>query len=126
MTQQCAPQSEQACAIVLRLLKEFQTIDSAFPLQYAICLLEIARDEGLSLTTLASRTNMPLSTVSRIIGALSNKRQKGQAFYLIDVQLSDHSRRLKEIRLSPRGRSIIRQIEALAAQDLAQALSRVN
>ena len=55
----------------MRLLRELQKIDNEFPLQYAVCLSEIALEEGLSLSDLADRTDMPLSTVSRAITALS-------------------------------------------------------
>lgn len=111
MTRNKAPHSEQACAIALELLKEFQSIDNEFPIQYAVCLLEIARDEGLTLTALAERTDMALSTISRIIGALSDNRQKGEAFYLVDAQVSSTSRRSKALHLTRRGRSLIQRIE---------------
>ena len=62
----------------LVLLRELQKIDPEFPLQYAVCLAEIALDEGLSVTDLSNRTGMAISTVSRIVGALSDYRQSGQ------------------------------------------------
>ena len=71
----------------LTVLKEFlhalRRIHPEFPLQYALCLFEIAMDEGLSISTLAQRVNLSLSTVSRIVGALSQHRQSGTAFELI-------------------------------------------
>ncbi|MFK7839089.1 MAG: helix-turn-helix domain-containing protein, partial [Bdellovibrionales bacterium] len=62
----------------LQLLRELQKIDPEFPIQYAICLGEITLDEGLSVTQLSNRTGLALSTVSRIVGALSQYRQMGE------------------------------------------------
>jgi DNA-binding MarR family transcriptional regulator len=91
----------------LVLLRELQKIDSEFPLQYAVCLTEIALNEGLSLTSLAARTGMPLSTISRIVGALSRHRQKGAPYGLVRVVISASERRKKELYLSVRGRAVI-------------------
>lgn len=72
-----------------------------------ICLAEIARDEGLSLTTLAERTSLSLSTISRIVGALSDYRQNGQPFGLVDIRISPTERRRKELFLTSKGKTIL-------------------
>lgn len=100
----------------LRILHELRTIDSAFPIQYAICLAEISRSEGLSLTQLAERTGMPLPTVSRIVGALSSNRQCGAPYGLVVARLSPGQRRLKELRLTTRGRTVIGSIAAILGE----------
>ncbi len=97
----------------LRLQRELQKIDAEFPLQYSVCLAEIALEEGISLTDLAARTGMALSTVSRIIGALSKNRQSGHPYNLIRVKISERERRRKEIFLTPRGRAVINSIADL-------------
>jgi DNA-binding MarR family transcriptional regulator len=94
----------------LRLLRELQKIDAEFPLQYAVCLAEISQEEGLSLTDLSVRTGMALSTVSRIVGALSKNRQKGTPYNLIRIKISATERRRKELYLTPRGRAVIDSI----------------
>ena len=94
----------------LALLRELQKIDPEFPLQYAICLAEITLNEGLSVTELSNRTGLALSTVSRIVGALSKYRQMGKPYELIDIKTSEKSRRTKEIHLTPKGRQIIGKI----------------
>lgn len=97
----------------LALLKELQGIDPEFPLQYAVCLGEIACEEGMSLTALSMRTGMALSTVSRIVGALSQKRQRGSAYGLVRVEISATERRRKELYLTPDGRKIIENIDLI-------------
>jgi DNA-binding MarR family transcriptional regulator len=99
----------------LRLLRELQNIDPEFPLQYAVCLAEIAAEQGLSLTRLAEKTGMPLSTVSRIVGALSTHRQRGTPFGLVRVEISPQERRRKQLFLSPRGHNVIERIGGLLA-----------
>lgn len=94
----------------LQLLRELQKIDPEFPLQYAVCLAEISLDEGLSLTTLSVRTGMPLSTISRIIGALSKHRQKGTPYGLVRAKISTTERRKKELYLTPKGKAVIGSI----------------
>ncbi len=99
----------------LLLLRELQKIDPEFPLQYAVCLAEIAMDEGLSLTQLSQKTGMALSTVSRIVGALSKYRQKGAAFGLIKVTISATERRRKELTLTAKGKAVIESIGDIVA-----------
>jgi DNA-binding MarR family transcriptional regulator len=98
---------------LLAILREFQIIDGEFPIQYAICLLEISREEGRSLTYLSEKTGMPLSTVSRIIGALSEHRQKGQPFGLVEVQTSKIERRRKELCLTAKGKAIVERLNLM-------------
>jgi DNA-binding MarR family transcriptional regulator len=100
----------------LALLRELQKIDPEFPLQYTICLCEIAKDEGLSLTALAQRTGMPLSTVSRIVGALSQNRQRGAPYNLVRVVMAANERRRKELYLSVRGRAVTAGIVDIMAE----------
>ena len=101
---------------LLELLRLFHSIDPEFPLQYMICLTEIGRNEGLSLTTLAERVNLSLSTISRIVGALSDYRQNGQPFGLIEIKISETERRRKELSLTPKGRAILnRAIKIISA-----------
>ncbi len=107
---------KQEIGTFLGLLQELQKIDPEFPLQYAICLAEISLDEGLSLTTLAGKAGMPLSTVSRIVGALSKHRQKGTPYGLIRAVVSAKERRKKELYLTARGRAVIRGIETAVRQ----------
>ncbi len=97
----------------VKLLQELRAVDPEFPLHYAFCLAEISRDEGLSLTTLAQRTRLSLSTVSRIVGALSKNRQKGSAYGLVDVKISATERRKKELYLSSKGHEIIQNLCAI-------------
>ncbi len=98
-----------------QILRELQKLDPEFPLQYAVCLSEIAMDEGLSLTQLSDKTGMALSTVSRIVGALSDYRQKGAPYKLVKVTISAQERRRKELTLTPKGRAVLESIADIVA-----------
>ena len=94
--------------------RELQKIDPEFPLQYGVCLAEIALNEGLSVTDLSKTTGMALSTVSRIVGALSKYRQRGGKPYgLIRASISKTERRRKELHLTPKGQAVIDAINTI-------------
>lgn len=99
----------------LRILQELQKIDPEFPLHYAICMAEISLHEGLSLTELSNNTGLALSTISRIIGALSDSRQKGTPFGLVYVKTSEAEKRRKEIYLTDKGRDFIKSVSHILA-----------
>lgn len=98
---------------LLKLLRVLQTIDPEFPLQYAVCLVLISQDEGLSLTALSQRAELSLSTTSRIVGALSQYRQSGQPYNLVKLHIAPDERRRKEIYLTTGGREIIDKASAV-------------
>ena len=106
----------------LGLLRELQKIDAEFPLQYALCLAEISINEGLSLTRLAEQTDMALSTVSRIVGALSRHRQSGKPYGLVKVAISPTERRRKELYLTQEGRAVMSGITRILKSPEPQRL----
>lgn len=107
---------------LLIILRALQKIDPEFPLQYAICLAEISLNEGMSLTHLSQKTDMPLSTVSRIVGALSSHRQRGTPYGLVEVTVSPKERRKKELYLSKKGQFFIHNIEETLPKNTSDTL----
>lgn len=107
----------------LRLLRELQKIDPAFPLQYAVCLGIISQSQGLSISDLAEKASLSLSTVSRIVGALSSTRQKGEPYGLIRVKICPLEKRKKELYLTAKGRLFIQSIDEVLSG--TQAAGRV-
>ncbi len=92
---------------LLKVLLHFRAIDSEFPLQYAICLCEIAQNPAMSLTQLAEKTNLALSTVSRIVGALSDYRPNGAPYGLVKMEVAPNERRRRELRLTEAGIALL-------------------
>jgi len=96
---------QKGLSTLIDLLQILRGIDTEFPLQYALCMGEIARNQGISITELAEKTGITLSTVSRIVGALSGGR--GRCNGLVRVRFSATENRRKELFLSPRGAALI-------------------
>lgn len=120
MSEKAKASDRASTQVLLELLRQLQKVDQEFPLQYALCLAEISLDEGCSLTTLAERAGLTLSTVSRIVGALSDYRQNGQPYGLVEIRISPVERRRKELYLSARGRTLIQKLgKVLEARSLA-------
>lgn len=94
-------------SLLLDILHRIQKVDAEFPIQYAICLVHIYQHEGSTISALAERAGLALSTVSRIVGALSDARQYGKPFRFIDVRPSQSDSRKKEIYLTDKGRAVI-------------------
>jgi DNA-binding MarR family transcriptional regulator len=106
--------------VLLSLLRALSGLDKNFPLPYAVFLLEVARNEGCSLGDLRKATGMPLPTLSRILWALSTRRQNGaEPYRLIEQDYAPDNRRRKAIRLSPKGRKFISRMTAILDQAAA-------
>jgi len=112
--------SDKNSILLLSLLRVLSGLDKNFPLPYAVFLFEVARNEGCSLTDLHTATSMPLPTLSRILWALSTRRQSGaEPYRLIEQDYAPDNRRRKAIRLSPRGRAFISRVIAILDQEAA-------
>ena len=112
--------SDKNSMIVLSLLRALSSLDKNFPLPYSVFLLEVARNEGCSLGDLGKATGMPLPTLSRILWALSTKRQNGaEPYRLIEQDYAPDNRRRKIIRLSPKGRAFISRVTGILDQNAA-------
>jgi DNA-binding MarR family transcriptional regulator len=70
----------------------------------------VSQEEGISITHLAEKSGLALSTVSRIVGALSDYRQLGQPYGFIEVKVSPQERRRKELYLTNLGKSSLKEI----------------
>lgn len=105
-----SPAKDVNLDIFIALQKTIQDVDAEFPLQYTICLAEIARQPGITLTALSAQTDMPLSTVSRIVGALSKNRQKGKPYGLVETVTPPEERRRKLLYLTGEGEALIKRL----------------
>lgn len=99
--------AEQTMQRLLEVLEVFRGVDPEFPLQYTICLIEIARAPGLSLTSLAEKTGLSLSTISRIVGALSDYRPNGAPYGLVKMEVAKEERRRRELHLTEAGAALL-------------------
>ncbi len=92
----------QALETAKHVLGQCAAFGEGIPVSYAQAFIEIAAEPGLSLTTLSDRLNMPLSTVSRIVAALADKK-----YNLIEVSFAPDEKRRKVIILSDKGQEAL-------------------
>lgn len=81
------------------VLSQLASVNEGMPVSYARAFIEIAQDPGLSITTLAERLGSPLSTVSRSVAALADKKKYG----LVTVTIAADEKRRKVLNLSETG-----------------------
>lgn len=53
---------------------------------------------------------MPISTISRIVGALSDYRQLGEPYHFIETNLCQRERRKKELYITNLGKAFLTDI----------------
>lgn len=96
----------------IKLLSGISAVDPEMPLGQAKCLFIIAKEEeGLSLTDIAKKAGIGLATASRNIAALGKiNRKREEGLKLIESFEDPMERRKKIIRLTPKGRTAIRNI----------------
>jgi len=94
-----------------KVLGEFTTVDSEFPLQWAMVFLDIANDEGCALKDVSERTGISMSVMSRTVGALSNYRRMGKPYGVVVVKMAKDDRRRKELFLSAKGKRLLDKLQ---------------
>jgi DNA-binding MarR family transcriptional regulator len=95
-----------------KLLEMISAIDNEMPLQQARCLFIVATsDEGMSLSDIAKKAGIGLATASRYIGALGKiNRKREEGLQLLESFEDPMERRKKIIRLTSKGRAVVRRI----------------
>jgi DNA-binding MarR family transcriptional regulator len=101
---------------MIGLLEAFRVLDPDMPIQYALSLLTIARHEGLSMRELSERLGIAQSSASRNVAALSEWRSFRQPGHgLVRAEEDPRERRRKIVTLTPDGRALIAELEAILA-----------
>ena len=95
---------------LLSLFETVQKIDREFPLQYLVCFHQIALEPGIGVSELSKRTNINLSTTSRIIGALSQWRNNNAPYELIVIEPDPDERRRKKLYLTKKGEDFLKKL----------------
>lgn len=89
-----------------KTLQKFSALVYGMPISYALAYIEVAKDEGLSITTLADRLDTPLSTISRVVAALSDPKK----YDLIKVTIDSDEKRRKIISLTKHGHDFLKTL----------------
>ena len=98
---------------ILRIIKKFRELDPDIQFSVAQVFLMVAEagDEGVSLTDIADRGNLGLSSVSRHIAALGKiNRRHEEGFGLVQTHEDPMERRRRLCSLTPRGKAFLSQL----------------
>lgn len=99
---------------LVRVLEAFRLLDPDLPIQYALSFLTIAQNEGLSIRDLSERLGIAQSSASRNVAALSKWHSFGKEGHdLVQSEEDPRERRRKIVTLTPKGRSLARQLASL-------------
>jgi DNA-binding MarR family transcriptional regulator len=93
-------------------IEAFRLADPEMPVQTVLTLLHTARNEGRSMTELSRVLDMPISSMSRNLSALSDlNRYKKPGLGLIEYGYDAIvDARRKAARLSPKGRLFLKNV----------------
>lgn len=98
---------------VLKIVIAFRELDPDIQFSVAQVFLMIARagDEGVSLTDIADKANLGLSSVSRHVAALGKiNRHHEEGLGLVQTHEDPMERRRRLCTLTPKGRAFLRKL----------------
>lgn len=98
---------------ILRIIMAFRELDPDIQFSVAQVFLMVAKagDEGVSLTDIATKANLGLSSVSRHVAALGKiNRRHEEGFGLIQTHEDPMERRRRICTLTPRGKAFMNQL----------------
>lgn len=97
-----------------RVMNLLRILDKEVPAQVLACFFYIASHDNCHKTALEEDLNMPNSSASRNIARLTERHRLNKAGMGLIIKEDDPSnRRRLQLRLSPRGQELIKQIEAI-------------
>ena len=99
-----------------QLIEELRKLDAEMPIQTAAAYLEVANREGQTMSEIAKTLGLAQSSCSRNISALSKRHRHGKAGLDLVIATEDpDERRRKIVRLTAKGKRVLKTIELLMA-----------
>lgn len=95
----------------IRLLKRLKNIDNRITISSALVFSLIAQKEGCCVSEIADKASLSLSTCSKIIHGLGERRQKGIPLRLVKIIRDKTSKRNKNVFLSQAGKDLLEGVE---------------
>lgn len=97
-------------------LSVVRILDDSMPVQTLAVFLEIAKNEGISVSELGAKTGLAGSSASRNVAALSDWHWlKKPGLGLVATVADPMDMRRKAVKLTPKGKQLIDQIVAVLA-----------
>lgn len=109
-----APELREIAIGLANAISVMLSLRSTMPFQYVMTFLQIAQEEGLSITALAARRELPVSTLSRHLLDLGRtNRHNRPGFGLVRLATLDHhDQREHRVYLTERGVEVARLMVA--------------
>lgn len=100
--------------IMLKLVEAFRELDEQLPPQTIAVLLNVALRPGQTMQELVEATGLGLSSISRNLMALGEWHRAGKpGLDLVETIDDPHERRRKIAFLTPKGRTVVRELLAI-------------
>lgn len=108
------PELRETAIGVANAISVMLSIRRTMPYQYVMTFLQIAQEEGLSVTALAARRELPTSTISRHLLDLGDANRRNEpGFGLVTLRHRLHGdRREHLVHLTERGAAVARLMVA--------------
>jgi DNA-binding MarR family transcriptional regulator len=114
MTSKLTPEMRASVNAALETLQAFREVDPEMPIGAARSFLLIATEQGLSVTDLKARGGNALSSASRYHRYLGDADRRGRpGMGLVKASQSHEDTRRKALRLTPKGRRLMGQLEVI-------------
>ncbi|MDD3020696.1 MAG: MarR family transcriptional regulator [Alphaproteobacteria bacterium] len=85
-------------------------VDKCFPLQYIKCLLFIYEKGGMGISELAEVSELGISTTSRIVHSLADRRQNNTGYHFVMIVNDQNNGRKRQIFLTPKGKVFVENL----------------
>lgn len=96
---------------LIRVFTELKALDTDMTLAQALCLLLIAKNEGLSLSELANKSGVGMASASRYVSAMGKPGPRNQrALGFITATEDPLERRKKVIQMTTKGRTFVNKL----------------
>lgn len=96
---------------LLQALDALKGLDLDMPIAQAVCLLLIAKNEGISLKDLAQKTGVGMASASRYVSTFGKPLVPGRkGFGFVTATEDPLERRKKVISLTAKGRAFVNQL----------------
>lgn len=104
-------QERRTCRKLLTIISKFREQDAEMPIQQAVTFLWVALNEGKTQRDARQSLDMPASSASRNLAALSKVHRLGkEGLGLIQFDEDPNDRRAKILSLTPKGRAFLSNI----------------
>jgi DNA-binding MarR family transcriptional regulator len=91
-------------SVALGVLANIRALDSDMPVSQALCLMLIAKYDGISLKDLAEKADVGMASASRYVRVFSVEMG------LVSATEDPNERRKKVISLTAKGKSVVKKI----------------